>query len=83
MNISASIVSHCHGTQVESLLAQLAALGEPRLLRVFVTFNMPEPASAHRLRARGWPFELLIVDNPAPLGFATNHNRAFALDGRT
>ena len=82
VNFTASIISHDHGAQVEVLLAQLAALGEPRLARVIVTFNMPEPASAHRLRARGWPFELLIVDNPAPLGFATNHNRAFALDGR-
>ena len=82
MNISASIVSHGHGTQVESLLAQLAALGEPRLLRVFVTFNVPEPASVDRLRGRDWPFQLHILDNPAPLGFGANHNRAFALDGR-
>jgi len=82
VNISASIVSHGHGTQVESLLAQLAALGEPRLLRVFVTFNVPEPASVDRLRGRDWPFQLHILDNPAPLGFGANHNRAFALDGR-
>ncbi len=78
MNISASIVSHCHGTQVESLLAQLAALGEPRLLRVFVTFNVPEPASVDRLRGRDWPFQLHILDNPAPLGFGANHNQALA-----
>jgi len=82
VNIAVSIVSHGHGAPVEALLAQLAALGEPRLARVIVTFNVPEPASAERLRGRHWPFQLHLVDNPAPLGFGANHNRAFALDAR-
>jgi len=82
LDITASIVSHGHGPQVEALLAELAGLGEPRLRRVILTLNLPEPALAARLRGRGWPFRLDVAENPAPAGFGANHNRAFGLDGQ-
>ena len=79
--ITASVVSHGQGPEVDRLLADLAALGEPRLQRVIVTLNRPDPARAGRWRAQRWPFELRLIESPAPLGFGANHNRAFALDG--
>lgn len=81
VGITASIVSHDHGAQVDRLLAELAALGEPRLRRVIVTLNRPDPLWARRWRAGCWPFELHVVERSAPLGFGANHNRAFVLDG--
>ena len=80
--MAASVVSHGHGAPVDRLLGELATLREPGLRRVIVTLNLPEPDWAARWRARSWPFELLIVESPAPLGFGANHNRAFALDGQ-
>jgi GT2 family glycosyltransferase len=82
VDITASIVSHGHGTQVEGLLAQLAQTGGHRPRRVIVTLNLPEPGLTVRLRARDWPFDLDVTENAAPAGFGTNHNRAFERDGR-
>ena len=84
MDITASIVSHGHGTQVLALLgdlARLAARGQPHPRRAIVTLNVPEPQLAAALAAGVWPFELQVRANPAPLGFGANHNRAFQLDG--
>ncbi len=79
--ITASIVSHHHGREVDRLLAELAALGEPLLRRVIVTLNCPDQMWAERWRAGRWPFELRLIERSAPLGFGANHNRAFTLDG--
>lgn len=78
--ITASIVSHGHGTEVERLLADLARLAPPAPDRVILTLNRPEPQLAAALRARDWPFQLLLIENTTPAGFGTNHNRAFACD---
>jgi GT2 family glycosyltransferase len=82
VTITASIVSHGHGALVEALLHALAVLGEPRPRRVIVTFNVPEPASAHRIRSGAWPFEIELIDNARPQGFGANHNQAFDRDAQ-
>lgn len=81
MDITVSIVSHGHGAQVDALLRQLQTLDEPRLRRVIVTLNLPEPALLEGLRERRWPFHLEIIENAVPAGFGANHNRAFERDG--
>lgn len=84
VNITVSIVSHGHGPLVSALLDQLAALREqgaraaPR--RVLLTLNQPEAALQATLQQRHWPFELVLIDNAAAVGFAINHNRAFEHD---
>lgn len=83
MRLSLSIVSHGHGPAVLALLAQLAALRGPRPARVLLTINQAEPALTGPVRAMAWPFELVLLENSAPLGFGTNHNRAFARDRRS
>ena len=82
MDITASIVSHGHASEVGQLLSELAALTEPRPRRVILTLNLPDAALAARVRQRAWPFELQCVDNAQPLGFGANHNRAFEHDRR-
>ena len=82
MRLSLSIVSHGHGPAVLALLAQLAALRGPRPARVLLTINQAEPALTGPVRALAWPFELVLLENSAPLGFGTQHHRAFARDRR-
>lgn len=74
LRLVVSIVSHGHGALVQQLLYQLAQLSASSVARVVVTHNIPEPAL--REPANGWPFQLEIVCNAAPLGFGANHNRA-------
>ncbi len=76
--LCASLVSHGHGAQAWTLLARLAALPGWQPQRVVLTLNIQEPGFAARVRAAAWPFAADIVENPQPLGFGTNHNRAFA-----
>lgn len=71
-----SIVSHGHGPTVRHLLEQMAAQCAASIARVVVTFNIPEPGFIPS--PRGWPFQLDMVFNTAPLGFGENHNRALA-----
>lgn len=79
--MTVSLVSHGHGDDVREVLSCLAVLGQGRLRRVVLTFNVPEPGLRSAIEAASWPFELLLLDNPHPAGFGTNHNRAFRLDG--
>ncbi|MFN4120439.1 glycosyl transferase [Acidovorax sp.] len=71
-----SIVSHGHGALVQRLLEQLARRCADSVRRVVLTHNVPEelilPPSA------GWPFELEVRWNQAPMGFGANHNRALS-----
>lgn len=71
-----SIVSHGHGELVARLLRQLCGWHADQLGHVIVTHNLP--ASPLVPPPAGWPFEFTEVFNPAPAGFGTNHNRAFA-----
>jgi hypothetical protein len=86
-HISISVVSHGHGRQVLNLLDQIdasyaslhdSALERPKL-DVFVTLNAPELDVHYKpalLSAR--KFTLRLIENEIPLGFGTNHNRAFS-----
>lgn len=84
MNVTVSLVSHGHGQEVLALLEELSALSDPGQgdgpRRVVLTLNQPEPALTGALRQRVFPFELILTENPSPLGFGANHNRAFARD---
>ncbi|MDO5290473.1 MAG: glycosyl transferase [Pseudomonadota bacterium] len=77
-----SVVSHGHGGEVRHLLGRLAALRRLPPARVIVTLNLPDADTAGWLRQTRWPFELLLLENPAPRGFGANHNRAFAHDSQ-
>lgn len=80
METTVSVISHGHGAEVRELLERLATPGPGLPRRVIVTFNVLEPVARAALATRAWPFDLRLVDNPAPAGFGTNHNRAFQLD---
>lgn len=69
-----SVVSHGHREQVQGLLEQLARSSAAHIARVVVTHNVPEPPL--RTPAGGWPFSVDAQENPRPLGFGANHNRA-------
>lgn len=82
MSLCVSVISHRHGPQVLRLLQGLAQLQGFAPQRVLVTLNVPEAALAQSLRQSSWPFALELIENPKPLGFGANHNRAFALDAQ-
>lgn len=67
--ISVSIVSHGHGRMVERLVASLLKCAE--VGQVTVTYNIPEALTLQADK------RILIINNVAPAGFATNHNAAF------
>jgi N-acetylglucosaminyl-diphospho-decaprenol L-rhamnosyltransferase len=72
MPIDVSIVSHGQGHLASQLLQDMQALG-CALARVHLTHNLPDlaplPQGVSRFSAQ---------TNPRPLGFAGNHNQAFA-----
>ncbi|MBH1964348.1 MAG: glycosyltransferase family 2 protein [Comamonadaceae bacterium] len=80
MKITASLISHGHGSDVLVLLGDLAALKEPGLRRLILTLNQPEPELAAALSTSQFPFELVVSKNETPQGFGANHNHAFARD---
>jgi len=69
------IVSHGHLHDCELLIGDLARIASPCLARVILTLNIPEEAPY----PASLPFELSIVRNLHPKGFAANHNAAFDL----
>lgn len=71
-----SVVSHGHGQAVQKLLLQLAKFCADSVSRVVLTRNVPENSPVPP--PGGWPFVLQLIDNPVPLGFGANHNRALA-----
>lgn len=80
VNTTVSLISHGHGQEVLVLLKELGALPGASLRRVVLTLNVPEPKLVAELRQRSFPFELVVRENPQPLGFGANHNRAFERD---
>nr|WP_316673936.1 glycosyltransferase family 2 protein [Ralstonia chuxiongensis] len=72
--ITISVVSHGQADLLAPLLDQLRLAAAVVPMQVIVTLNLPEeqPAAAS---APG--FELEWIANPAPQGFAENHNAAF------
>jgi GT2 family glycosyltransferase len=69
-----SLVSHGQASLCAALLSDLAALAPPAIAKLILTLNLPETPPA----LDGLPFPVELVHNPRPLGFAANHNQAFA-----
>lgn len=74
--MTVSVVSHGHEETVHRLLRQLCGEAGVLVGHVVLTHNLP--AQAVPPPQGGWPFRLTEVFNEAPVGFAVNHNRAFA-----
>jgi N-acetylglucosaminyl-diphospho-decaprenol L-rhamnosyltransferase len=72
--LSISIVSHLQGAMVASLLEDIQRVGPGPALEVILTLNLPEKLP---FQPKDFPFPVAIIQNPRPLGFGTNHNRAF------
>jgi N-acetylglucosaminyl-diphospho-decaprenol L-rhamnosyltransferase len=72
--ICVSVVSHGQGELVDRLLADLKKFSLASIARVIVTVNLPGDAWASPVDG---PI-VTVIHNPAPLGFAANHNQAFA-----
>src|ERR1700761_7036322 len=73
--ITVSIVSHGQLALVRPLIEQLDRLSRPQIARLLLTINIPEPDLLAGLEVG---FEIVRIENAAPLGFGANHNQAFA-----
>lgn len=73
--LTLSIISHQHDDCLRTLLDQLCTTSQGRLSHLIITHNVPGTALPRP--AQGWPFRLTEIHNPEPLGFGSNHNRAF------
>jgi N-acetylglucosaminyl-diphospho-decaprenol L-rhamnosyltransferase len=73
VKLSLSIVSHGHKRYIHRLLEDLARLKRADI-EVILTLNLPEalPADLAAL-----PFNVTLIENDSPKGFAENHNAAF------
>lgn len=76
--MTVSVVSHGHGSDVVLLLEDLAQQAAADVAAVILTLNLPEEQLTRAVRSRTWPFDVVLLENPFPLGFGANHNRAFA-----
>jgi N-acetylglucosaminyl-diphospho-decaprenol L-rhamnosyltransferase len=73
-----SIVSHGHKNFVIRLIDQLAATSSSAISKLIITNNKPEWENFDDVcMDNRWPFEVICICNPHPLGFGTNHNQAF------
>lgn len=73
--ISISIVSHLQSGLVEMLLSDIERYCSNDNIELILTLNLPEDAS---FTEQQFSFPIITVKNQAPLGFAANHNQAFA-----
>ena len=73
--ITLSIVSHLQAKLIASLLADLERYCSKDKIEVILTLNLPEELP---FNLKGYPFPVRILKNSSPLGFAANHNNAFA-----
>ncbi len=73
--ISISIVSHLQAVMVKALLDDLNRCCKFHPLEVLLTLNLPEELP---FDAGNYFFPVIVQVNPAPKGFAENHNQAFA-----
>lgn len=69
-----SVVSHGQARLIEQLLADLARYCRSVRMEVVLTINIPEPLT---FQSSEYPFEIQLIENPTPKGFAANHNAAF------
>ena len=73
MELSLSVVSHCHGQMIGSLFSDLERLDNDVRFEVVLTVNSPEPTGYFE----GRKFPLKVITNDTPRGFGANHNAAF------
>jgi GT2 family glycosyltransferase len=73
--VAVSIVSHGQGALVEPLLKQLARIALENPLEIILTENLPHGRA--KLPTSPAYSNLIVLENPFPLGFGANHNRAF------
>jgi len=73
--ITISIVSHLQIELVGSLISDLARYCSNNKIEVLLTLNLPEDIPP---TFNNHPISLRILKNSRPLGFAANHNKAFA-----
>jgi N-acetylglucosaminyl-diphospho-decaprenol L-rhamnosyltransferase len=71
---SLSIVTHGHKEHITSLIDDLVRLGRSDF-EVILTLNLREELGFDNATL---PFVIKLIRNPAPKGFAENHNSAFA-----
>lgn len=74
--VAVSVVSHGQGDLVVPLLQQLIALRAQLPLEIVLTENMPTCRTALPIGSENY---VRVLYNERPLGFGTNHNRAFRL----
>jgi len=72
--LSISVVSHGQIALVASLLADLAKYCEGLSFECLLTLNITEELP---FDPDGFPFPVIVIRNPQPLGFGANHNKAF------
>jgi N-acetylglucosaminyl-diphospho-decaprenol L-rhamnosyltransferase len=73
-----SIVSHGQGSLVKNLLHHIEEVCDPTLLKVVVTKNIEESFDFEDTDFR---YELQVIENESPKGFASNHNFVFEVTG--
>lgn len=60
---------------LKTLLADLDRHCKPHSLEILLTLNLAETLP---FKVDDFSFPIIVIRNPAPLGFAANHNQAFA-----
>ncbi len=75
LHISISVVSHGQMEWVAPLLGDLDRICRGFTFEVILTLNLPEVFS---YSSADFHYPLHVIKNDAPLGFASNHNQAFA-----
>lgn len=73
--VTVSIVSHGQGVLIQALLDDLVRHAAGSCQAILITKNIPEDWTPPA-ELGGIP--IILIENPKPLGFASNHNRAFA-----
>ena len=74
-NISISVVSHGQAVLVEQLLSDIELYCGSTSIELILTLNLNESMP---FRIDTFSFKINLICNSKPLGFAANHNQAFA-----
>lgn len=73
--ISISVVSHAQIQLIESLLQDIKQHCQTSSIELILTLNLDEVLP---FAADSFVFPIKVIRNSTPMGFATNHNQAFA-----
>lgn len=74
-NVSISVVSHGQATLVAQLLSDIESYCSATSIELILTLNLDELLL---FESDSFSFPIKLIRNAAPLGFAANHNQAFA-----